>query len=188
MVSHASTVVAALVDRVLWLDRGGVAPYGHPESVVAAYRAGVGAKRGVHMTERSVLLVSTWRMPPGPAVRDYTAELKRRSTISGCETEIFPIDREELSSFTTADLKDYFARVADAARDHDLVHIQHEHGFFAGPYGYRVSTDVFGSLAGRPARARPSSSRSTAIRLFRRGGGSRCARDCGATHPSPVGA
>jgi ABC-2 type transport system ATP-binding protein len=49
IVSHASTVVAALADRVLWLDRGEVRACGHPESVVAAYRAGVNAKTEVQI-------------------------------------------------------------------------------------------------------------------------------------------
>lgn len=96
------------------------------------------------MTTRSVLLVSTWETACG--IAGYTAQLKAALDDLGVATEVFVIDRPALSSFTAADLKEHFAQVALAARGHDLVHIQHEHGFFAGPYGYRVSTDVFASM------------------------------------------
>jgi ABC-type polysaccharide/polyol phosphate transport system ATPase subunit len=47
VVSHASTVIGALADRVLWLDHGDVRACGNPESVVAAYQAKVAQGRGV---------------------------------------------------------------------------------------------------------------------------------------------
>ena len=47
LVSHASTVVGALADRVLWLDAGHVRACGHPESVVAAYRSKAGSRSEV---------------------------------------------------------------------------------------------------------------------------------------------
>jgi ABC-2 type transport system ATP-binding protein len=47
LVSHAATVLAALADRVLWLDHGDVRACGHPESVVAAYRAAAGTEEAI---------------------------------------------------------------------------------------------------------------------------------------------
>jgi glycosyltransferase involved in cell wall biosynthesis len=98
------------------------------------------------MTERSVLFVSTWETECG--IASYTAQLRSSLDELGVPSEVFPIDRRTLNYCTAGDLHAHFAQVAEVARDHDLVHIQHEHGFFAGPYGYRVSTDVFGRLLG----------------------------------------
>jgi ABC-type polysaccharide/polyol phosphate transport system ATPase subunit len=43
LVSHATTTIAAMADRVLWLDHGRARACGHPESVIAAYRAHAGS-------------------------------------------------------------------------------------------------------------------------------------------------
>jgi ABC-type polysaccharide/polyol phosphate transport system ATPase subunit len=47
LASHATTVIAGLADRVLWLDHGRVRACGHPDSVVEAYRAHAGSEAEV---------------------------------------------------------------------------------------------------------------------------------------------
>ena len=46
LASHSTPMISALAHRVLWLDHGGVRACGHPDSIIAAYRAAAGASTG----------------------------------------------------------------------------------------------------------------------------------------------
>jgi glycosyltransferase involved in cell wall biosynthesis len=92
----------------------------------------------------SVLFISTWQTQCGIAT--YTAGLRKGLEELGVECDVRPINRRELAYLTRSELHDHFEEMARSAADHDVVHIQHELGFFQGPYGYQVSTNVFGHL------------------------------------------
>jgi glycosyltransferase involved in cell wall biosynthesis len=94
--------------------------------------------------KRSVLFISTWQTQCGIAT--YTAGLRDALEGLGVECDVSPIDRRELSYLTRAELHAHFADVARDAARYDVVHIQHETGFFQGAYGYLASTNVFGDL------------------------------------------
>jgi glycosyltransferase involved in cell wall biosynthesis len=82
-------------------------------------------------------------------IAGYTAALRDSLEAVGVRTDVRPIDRYEISCMTRSELGDYFADLVSDAADYDVVHIQHEHAFFAGPYGHQVSTAVFGGLLAR---------------------------------------
>lgn len=87
-----------------------------------------------------VTYVSTWDQPCG--IAGYTAALKSAVAERGVLTDIRPIDRAGLRYFTLEELSAHYANIANSAADADVVHIQHEFGFFGASYGYRDSLRV----------------------------------------------
>ncbi|MDX6511375.1 MAG: hypothetical protein QOE36_879 [Gaiellaceae bacterium] len=77
-----------------------------------------------------VAQISTWQVPCG--IAGYTAGLSEALQDSGIQCDVFPIDRTRLKYSSKKELHEYYAELADAVRGYDVVHIQHEFGFFWG--------------------------------------------------------
>jgi len=90
---------------------------------------------------RSVAMVTTWRTQCG--IADYTADLSDALGDAGVACHTVAIDRQRMRYMTEAELHSEFSRLAAQAAGHDVVHVQHEYGFFAGAYGWGVSLRVF---------------------------------------------
>jgi FkbM family methyltransferase len=102
-----------------------------------------------------VVQVSTWQVQCGIAA--YTEHLCRGLSDHGIEWDVAPIDRELTRYMSRRELREYFAELSDHFDGADIVHIQHEFGFFAGAYHYRESVANFRRVLraaqqhGRPA-------------------------------------
>ena len=90
---------------------------------------------------RSVAMVTTWRTQCG--IADYTSDLSEALADAGLECGTVEIDQQRLRYMTETELHAEFARLAERAAGADVVHVQHEYGFFAGAYGWGVSLRVF---------------------------------------------
>jgi len=90
---------------------------------------------------RSVAMVTTWRTQCG--IADYTSDLSEALADAGLDCGTVEIDRQRLRYMTETELHAEFARLAERAAGADVVHVQHEYGFFAGAYGWGVSLRVF---------------------------------------------
>ena len=93
------------------------------------------------MTARSVLFLSTWQTECG--IASFTASLRDALEDLGVECAVRPIDRRAISYLTRRELADYFREATAAGADFDIVHLQHEFGFYGGAYGYRASISMF---------------------------------------------
>jgi glycosyltransferase involved in cell wall biosynthesis len=89
-----------------------------------------------------VLFVSTWDTACGIAM--YTASLRAGLERHGVATDVVSIDRDLITHLSRSELTDYFVALAAQARPDDVVHVQHEFGFFAASYGMPESHVTFG--------------------------------------------
>jgi glycosyltransferase involved in cell wall biosynthesis len=90
---------------------------------------------------RSVAMVTTWQTQCG--IADYASDLSAALAGAGVASDTVAIDRQRMRYMTEAELHREFAALAARAQGHDVVHVQHEYGFFAGAYGWGVSLRVF---------------------------------------------
>jgi glycosyltransferase involved in cell wall biosynthesis len=74
--------------------------------------------------------VSTWQIPCG--IAGYTEGLHRALVSRGASCDVFPIDRTRLKYFSKRELMGYYDDLAGRLADYDVVHLQHEFGFFWG--------------------------------------------------------
>ena len=88
-----------------------------------------------------VLHLSTWKEYCGIAT--YTEQLVNSLDKLGIESEVYPVNRKELAYFSLEEIEAYFLAFCQKAAEFDLIHIQHEHGFFHGSYPFSVSVKVF---------------------------------------------
>jgi FkbM family methyltransferase len=99
--------------------------------------------------------LSTWQTQCG--IAEYTGFLTDALSTTGVESEVVEIDREHAAYLSKTELRAYFDELTERFADADLVHIQHEFGFFSGSYHYRASVLRFRQVlqaamrAGRPA-------------------------------------
>jgi glycosyltransferase involved in cell wall biosynthesis len=110
-------------------------------AVITATRAHVSLKPD---TALRVRLVSTWDTACG--IADYTAHLRDALAAEGLDTEIEPVDRSLVNYMSKAELHEHFTAMAARLQGSDLVHIQHEFGFFGGQLGAAASIDVFAAF------------------------------------------
>jgi len=102
-----------------------------------------------------VTQVSTWQVQCG--IAGYTELLCRGLAEHGVDWDVAPIDRGELGYLSRRELRGYFDELAQRFADADVVHIQHDFGFFAGSYHFRASVANFRHVlraaqrGGRPA-------------------------------------
>jgi glycosyltransferase involved in cell wall biosynthesis len=96
--------------------------------------------RPVPAEVRSVAMVTTWQTQCG--IADYASDLSTALVDAGVDCSTVEVDRQRMRYMTEDELHVEFARLADRAAGHDVVHIQHEYGFFAGAYGWGVSLRV----------------------------------------------
>jgi glycosyltransferase involved in cell wall biosynthesis len=105
------------------------------------------------MTRSDVLLVSTWKTPCG--IADYTATLRGALEAAGIDCEVAVIDRAAIDQMSRSELTEHFVDFSRQLSGHEIIHIQHEHGFFAGSYGLPASLPNFRTvLAAAEASAR----------------------------------
>lgn len=88
-----------------------------------------------------VLHLSTWKEYCGIAT--YTEQLVNSLDKLGIENEVYPVNRKELAYFSLEEIEAYYLAFCQRAAEFDLIHIQHEHGFFHGSYPFNVSVKVF---------------------------------------------
>jgi FkbM family methyltransferase len=81
--------------------------------------------------------VSTWRTQCG--IAGYTELLCRGLAEHGVESDVVAIDREATRDLSVRELREHFEQLGEQLRDAELIHIQHEFGFFAGSYHFRAS-------------------------------------------------
>ena len=74
--------------------------------------------------------VSTWQIPCG--IAGYTEGLHRALVSRGAECDVFPIDRTRLKYLSKRELMAYYDGLAARLAPYDVVHVQHEFGFFWG--------------------------------------------------------
>lgn len=96
-----------------------------------------------------VAIVSTWDADCGIAT--YTRALRDGLAGHGVDCDVVPIERSEVKYAARSELKPYYRALADRLDGYDVVHVQHEHGFFAGahalPVGVGVTRDFLARLA-----------------------------------------
>jgi glycosyltransferase involved in cell wall biosynthesis len=102
-----------------------------------------------------ILHLTTWRQRCG--IADFAESIVTHLARQKIENEVFPLNTAALRYATTAELRSDYDRALRMAGDFDLVHIQHEFGFFAGSGGLFESIANFGYvLSGLKAANRPA--------------------------------
>jgi glycosyltransferase involved in cell wall biosynthesis len=102
-----------------------------------------------------VLHLTTWQQRCG--IADFAESIVTHLARQGVENEVFPLNTAALRYATAAELRSDYDRALRMAGDFDLVHIQHEFGFFAGSGGLFESIANFGYLlSGLKAANRPT--------------------------------
>src|SRR5205807_4091229 len=96
--------------------------------------------------------VSTWQTHCG--IAGYTELLTDALRELGVEVEVAPIDRSATRYLSRPELRGYFDQLADGVEGADLVHIQHEFGFFSGAYSWGTSLSNFRRLLKQLRRRR----------------------------------
>jgi glycosyltransferase involved in cell wall biosynthesis len=103
-----------------------------------------------------VLHVSTWKTRCG--IANYTETLVNQLARRGIDSDVFPLATHEMHTMVESDLTALVAAIGQRARDSDLVHLQHEFGFYSSPTT-TSSIVTFGNIldaikrAARPAVA-----------------------------------
>ncbi|PZO19640.1 MAG: hypothetical protein DCF25_08140 [Leptolyngbya foveolarum] len=88
-----------------------------------------------------ILHLSTWEERCGIAT--YTRQLVDALNGLGIENEVYPVNRVKLSYASLKEIEDHYLAFCERAHEFDLIHIQHEHGFFHGSYPFNVSIKIF---------------------------------------------
>lgn len=91
-----------------------------------------------------VLHLSTWNRPCGIAT--YCGNLVRSLDGLGIRNDIYPLEPHLWRTFTAADIAELQGDIAEQSRRYDVVHIQHEHGFFGHAVSYKAAARNYGSL------------------------------------------
>lgn len=86
-------------------------------------------------------ILSTWKTTCG--IADFTASYAGVIERLGRLVEVIPIDRDANKYLSRTELATEFETLAERLSDFDVVHIQHEFGFFMGAYGMVESVDNF---------------------------------------------
>lgn len=88
-----------------------------------------------------IVQVSTWDTACG--IAHYTGFLREALEARGHDVTVVPIDRDEARYLARRELRGHFGALAERIPESDVVHIQHEFGFFGGRYGYGTSVREF---------------------------------------------
>lgn len=98
----------------------------------------------VSLENLRILHVSTWKIPCGIAT--YCENLTRALEAHGAINTIAPLVPSDWKYSVKDDVQQWRESILDKARGVDLVHIQHEHGFFGYGVGSRFACKRFGEL------------------------------------------
>jgi glycosyltransferase involved in cell wall biosynthesis len=93
------------------------------------------------MNPGRVGILSTWNTVCG--IADFTANFINGLQACGREADVVPIDRAAHRYFSRKELAAEFDALGERLASYDIVHIQHEFGFFMGEYGMYESLDNF---------------------------------------------
>ncbi|MDJ0618997.1 MAG: glycosyltransferase [Calothrix sp. MO_192.B10] len=88
-----------------------------------------------------VIHLTTWKEICG--IANYSNNLIKSIENYGIICDVYPINRKELQYFSLQEIKQHFSEFCELASNYDVVHIQHEHGFFHGSYSFDKSLDIF---------------------------------------------
>lgn len=88
-----------------------------------------------------VAQVSTWKVRCGIAT--YTQNLVDGLSQVGQACDVVPIERQLLKYMSRAELKEYFINLAASLNGYDVIHVQHEFGFFGASYSLKESIEIF---------------------------------------------
>jgi glycosyltransferase involved in cell wall biosynthesis len=91
-----------------------------------------------------VLHLSTWKVPCG--IASYCANLVKSLNAEGIVNDVHPLKPHEWQTYLPQDVEAWQAEIVEKARHFDLVHIQHEHGFFGHCRGNSYSVKRYGRL------------------------------------------
>jgi glycosyltransferase involved in cell wall biosynthesis len=96
-----------------------------------------------------VLLLSTWGEACG--IAGYAAHLAAELRRGGTTVDVFAVERERQRYMTRIERRAHFETFLRRARDYDVVHIQHEFGFFGvSPFeSLRLTSRMLGTLRRR---------------------------------------
>jgi glycosyltransferase involved in cell wall biosynthesis len=97
-----------------------------------------------------VTQVSTWQVQCG--IAGYTEFLCQALERRGVSCDVVPIDRTHAAYLAQPELRDYFDALGHRLSGAELVHIQHEFGFFSGSYHFRSSVANFRRVLGAAQR------------------------------------
>ena len=100
----------------------------------------------------SIGILSTWRTVCG--IANFTADYHAGLAELGHQADIVPIDRDSLRQLARRELGAAFDDLAEQLCAFDIVHIQHEFGFFLGSYGMNDSIANFHRVLQRVNTAR----------------------------------
>lgn len=93
------------------------------------------------MSTGTVGILSTWKTVCG--IADFTANYRAGLEQIGCHADVVPIDRDAHRYLSRRELSSEFDALAEKLAAFDVVHVQHEFGFFMGEYGMYESLDNF---------------------------------------------
>lgn len=88
-----------------------------------------------------VVQVSTWKVPCG--IAGYTEKLTANMLDYGIQCDVIPIERDLLKYMAKSEINQYFKSIVARLSTYDIIHIQHEFGFFAGAYDLDTSISIF---------------------------------------------
>jgi glycosyltransferase involved in cell wall biosynthesis len=91
-----------------------------------------------------VLHLSTWNRPCGIAT--YCGNLVRSLDGLGIRNDVYPLEPHRWRTYTAADVAELEDDIVEQSRRYDIVHIQHEHGFFGHAVSYKVAARNYGSM------------------------------------------
>ena len=92
------------------------------------------------MTPGKIGILSTWQTVCG--IADFTANYVNGLEALGHKAHVVPIDRDAHRFLSRRELAAEFERLGELLTEFDIVHIQHEFGFFTGAYGIYESIDT----------------------------------------------
>jgi glycosyltransferase involved in cell wall biosynthesis len=91
-----------------------------------------------------VLHLSTWKVPCG--IASYCANLVKSLEAEGVVNDVHPLKPHEWQTYLPQDVAQWQSDIVSHARDFDVVHIQHEHGFFGCSRGNQFAVKRYGEL------------------------------------------
>jgi glycosyltransferase involved in cell wall biosynthesis len=91
-----------------------------------------------------VLHISTWNVPCG--IASYCANLVKGLNAHGVESDVYPLRPYEWQTYLPHDVDNLMADIQRKARGFDVVHIQHEHGFFGYSRGSSYAVKRYAQL------------------------------------------
>ncbi|MGH8001399.1 MAG: glycosyltransferase, partial [Brasilonema sp.] len=76
-------------------------------------------------------------------IANYTNNLIKHLDQHDIYNQVYPINRLEQKYLSLQEIDQYFSSFCQEAKNFDLVHIQHEYGFFHGSHPFGKSIDIF---------------------------------------------